>query len=183
MSDVPPLGWQAEQISMILRRAAPDQLEKAELLDQSGLQVDEFRVGVAELESAGLLDEAADHYGWRPPGSGPTAPPPDSDEAEEADAAPRVRDVEPIANAPATGPTYRADYRVVVQFAATRGEGRDEAALKRATTIGERLAEFSGGAVEMDALDAFDAPRRVFGGADESDAAPGVEAPPEAERG
>ena len=154
----------AAHLRSLLERE-PDGYEKAELLDLSGLEPGEFRDAIALLESDLAPDE--ERYVLIRRVGGPSEDPGEDgpDTAGEGltgdgdQDAPRPRlDAGP----PASGPSYRASFGVVMQFGATRGENRDAAAVKRAEAFGAALQEFTGGTVTLEALDAFDAPRSVL---------------------
>jgi hypothetical protein len=156
----------ADALLVELRRAGPDGMEKGELAIAVGLEPDDFRAGMAQLEelSAVRIDgeryiaidtvEASDLVGTAVPSGGA--------DDQDAEHEPPPDSPPPIPAAPAKGPTYRAIFSVAVTFGATRGENRDEQAMKRASQIGSNLAEHSGGSVELEGLEAYDSARVVF---------------------
>lgn len=160
--------WAADPIEVELQRAAPGRVEKAELVDLTGIETDDLRAGLASLEAEGRIGEDGDGYFLMSDGKEAGPPPPDPDVPEDA---PRGTPSD-VANAaalqaPGAGPSYRATYGLQLAFAGARGGKRDDAAKETAQQLEEMIADAVNGAVgigvsvELTDLEAFDSPRRI----------------------
>ena len=161
----------AETILPIIKRAAPEAIERAELVDQCGLETDEIRAGLAHLlDGDAIREEGA---GFALASSAPSAAP-SADEAagEEGEGAPETADPASPASVPGAGQNYRATFDVTLTF----GEKKDDAALQAAAAIEEEIADlvherYPNAVVSVDVskVEAYK-PRVIFGeGAEAAD--------------
>lgn len=170
----------ADQVLVILKRAWPGEVEKQDLVEQSGLSPTDLRDVLDQLRRDDELDEDGDNFAWRNPedpertGDTPAAPPSDS-EGEQ-----------PVSEGRMALPDHsqgrvQVAYLVTASFAPERGQ-TDGSLEAKAGKIGEQMGNVLGTAmptlganVLLSKVNVFDKPRTVF----DADAPP-VEEEPEA---
>lgn len=154
----------AGHVAALLQRVAPEALDSADLLAESGFESDELRDAIKELEDEGLVEGAEDGYRY-------------IDTAERL--ATQVQIAEPQSDAPDSeeevlpdGPGADTHFRVSIAVLATFGKARgdtDDAASKRAQAIAVEAGNVLAAAmpnlhfhVEVQRLEAFDKPRQLW---------------------
>ena len=153
----------ADEIEVLLQRAAPGALEKGELVDQVGLTTDELREGLGWLEAQGQVkyteDGDFDGYVWVEEGAAPREPDAPADE-EEDDDDPRA------APGPALDAHVRARFQVVASFS---GSSSDDASIRKAQVLADEIGNALAIAfpklalhVDVEAVEAFDNPRALW---------------------
>jgi hypothetical protein len=153
----------AEAILPLIKRASPEAIERAELVDQCGLETDEIRAGIAFLVEGGTIREEGGGYAIAsaPPAAAPSA---DGDGASDEEA-PETDDPASPASVPGSGQNYRATFEVTATFAETK----DEAALAAAAAMEEEIADlihakYPGAVIGVDVtrIEAYK-PRVIYG--------------------
>lgn len=152
----------ADALLPLIRRAAPEPIERAELVDQSGLETDEARAGIAFLEEGGMIREEGGGYALA---SASPAPPTAAPSANGDEAAPETSDPTSPASVPGTGQNYRASFAVTATF----GEKTDDGALAAAAAMEEEIADliharYPGAVIGVDVtrIEAYK-PRVIYG--------------------
>jgi hypothetical protein len=161
-------GIAADVIYPLIRRVAPGELTKSELVEQCGLDNDEIRAGVQRLLDGGRIHATED--GWAVAGAGASeaggAPPPEDDDEGPAPNEPgdAPDPGSPGVAVPEEG--YKAIYEVTVAF----GGKEDEAAIAIAAEMEEEIADLLHSryphavvGAEVKGLVAY-RPRVIFGG-------------------
>jgi len=149
------LSPDAEEVSIALRRAYPEEVEAAELADQTGLNNQELKAALDELRGRGALNEEGEHYAWLDPEDPERVPEPAGGSGSGEETPPGEG-----GGGPAAG--YRATLTLVVNFSGPRGENRDQAAAASArqleTEVANALAEagLAGAVVDLQRLEAVD---------------------------
>lgn len=160
----------SEAILPLIKRAAPEPIERAELVDQCGLQTDEIRAGLAFLVEGGTIREEGDGYAIAsaPPAAAPSA----NGNGASDEEAPETDDPTSPASVPGSGQNYRATFDVTATFAETK----DDAALAASAAMEEEIADLIHGkypgaviSVDVTRIEAYK-PRVIYGeGAKPSD--------------
>lgn len=153
----------ADALLPLIRRAAPEPIERAELVDQSGLETDEARAGITFLEEGGMIRE--EDGGFALASAPPTAAPSSGEgEGEGDEKPPETPDAASPASVPGTGQNYRATFEVTATFAETK----DDAALAAAAAMEEEIADlvhakYPGAVISVDVtrIEAYK-PRVIF---------------------
>lgn len=155
----------ADEIEVLLQRAAPGALEKGELVDQVGLNTDELREGLAWLEAEGQVKYTEegdfDGYVWVEEGEAPAAAGEEESESEADD------DDDPrAAPGPALDAHVRARFVVVASFSASSS---DDGSIRKAQALADEIGNALGMAfpklalhVDVEAVEAFDNPRPLW---------------------
>lgn len=166
MADLSPEDTKAaaEAILPLIKRASPEAIERAELVDQSGLETDEIRAGLAFLVEGGTIREEGGGYALA--GVAPTAAASDGKDGEgESDDGPETPDAASPASVPGSGQNYRASFAVTATFAETK----DEAAMQAAAAMEVEIAnlihgKYPGAVISVDVarIEAFK-PRVIYG--------------------
>ena len=135
MADLSPEDAQAaaEVILPLIRRASPEPIERAELVDRAGLETDEIRAGLGHLTEAGTIREEGGGYALT--SAAPTAAP--ADGASDDEKGPETADAASPASVPGSGQNYRASFEVTTTFAETK----DDAALGAAGAMEVEIAD------------------------------------------
>lgn len=141
----------------LIRRVAPGALEKAELVEQSGMETDEIREGLEFLTAEGKIEETEDGYKL----AGAEA------KAVEATAEEQPGGADP--GTPMSVPGVQKGYRATMEVTVTYGgPERDEEAMAEAAAMEERIANLVHGeypdavvAVEVKKVEAYQ-PRVIF---------------------
>jgi hypothetical protein len=154
----------ADQILPLISRAAPEPIERAELVDTSGLETDELRAGLAWLEEKEQIREEGGGYVLA--SAAPAASSSANGDGADDEEAPETSDPASPASVPGSGENYRATFDVMVTF----GEKRDEAALQAAAAMETEIAElihakYPGAVLSVDVskVEAYK-PRVIYGG-------------------
>ncbi|HEV2790203.1 MAG TPA: hypothetical protein VGV69_02760 [Solirubrobacterales bacterium] len=167
----------SDQVLVILKRAWPGEVEKEDLIEQSGLGPQDLDEVMGDIRRHGEVDESGEHFAWRNPeaphrelaASGQTEQPA-ADERAEGDALPDERLDLPDH---ALG-RVQVQYLVTGSFAPGRNPN-DEGLKARSAKIGEEIGNVLGQA--MPGLGAnvaplkayvFDKPRVLFDATDPS---------------
>lgn len=161
----------ADEIILILQRAYPGEVEKAELLDQSGLSDSDLRGVLDYLAQEGQLDPDADEFKWRDPSGAGSAPPEDFPAEEDEEAEDELAEQPTVeATTPATDGSLlaRMTLGVIVNFSRSPGES-DDALNRKALQVSKKVEEAIrsdlprlGVSVQVDRLEAWGAPRVIF---------------------
>lgn len=154
-----------DQVLVVLKRAWPGEVEKEDLVEQSGLGPADLRDVLDQLRRDGELDEDGDNFAWRNPedpdrtlaGSTPAPGEPDEEPAEERMSLPDH----------STG-RVQVSFVVTAAFTPERGQG-DDSLRTKAEKIGEQMGNVLGSAmptlganVAVSKVEVFDKPRTVF---------------------
>lgn len=127
----------ADALLPLIRRVSPGALEKAEIVEQSGLEAEEIREGLALLEEQGKIEDTDD--GYRVVGTSTLADSAASGPGGDGDGEkPREDDPASPASVPGSAQSYRATFSVTATYG---GAKRDEAALQQAAAMEEEIAE------------------------------------------
>jgi hypothetical protein len=166
VTDLPPEDAKAaaEVILPLIKRSAPEAIERAELVDQSGLETDEIRAGLSFLVEGGTIREEGGGYALA--SAAPTAAASnDSEEEGPGEDGPETSDATSPASVPGSGQNYRATFEVTATFAETK----DEAALAAAAAMEEEIADmihakYTGAVISVDVsrIEAYK-PRVIYG--------------------
>lgn len=172
-TDAPQVPALADEVVLILQRAYPGEVEKGELLDQSGLSDSDLREVLHYLAEEGQLDPDAQEFKWRDPSGAGGAPPSEDYPAEDPDEEPGDDPGEQPtveATTPATDGSLlaRMTLEVVVNFSRSPGES-DDALNRKALQVSKKVEEAIrsdlprlGVSVQVDRLEAWGAPRVIF---------------------
>lgn len=156
-----------DQVLVVLKRAWPAEVEKQDLIEQSGLSPTDLRDVLDQLRRDEELDEEGDNFAWINPedpertGVVPGAAP-GEDEEEEDDLAARTTLPDHA------GRHVQVSFNVDASFAPGRGqsdEGLTKQAARIATEIGNVLGREMptlGANVTVAKVQVFDSPRIVF---------------------
>lgn len=163
------LGWTADVVEKALQRVHPNEMEKGELSDATGLNSQELRAGLEALEERGRLNVNGEGYALNLDGDDPARvpPPPEPDGEEEAgESEQQLAAAAPALQLPGAGAPYRAILKLTVAFAGARGGNADDDAKSTARRLEETVAEIVseglnvGVIVELTDLEALQ-PRKV----------------------
>lgn len=157
----------ADEIEILLQRAAPGSIEKAEVVSETGLGTDEVRAGVAHLEEQGRARET--DYGeltWAGDGDNPASDDDDSALIRENDLTGRLADLH--ADGPALSGQVRSTFEIVCSFGRAPGDS-DNSAILKTQAIAEEIGNALGAAmprldfhVDVRRVDTFDSPRTLW---------------------
>lgn len=173
MADLDVRPEAADEILIVLTRAAPGAVERDEILAEVGLGTDQVRDGLAHLENEGEIEETASgafKFVEEGAHSKPNAGEP-GDAIERVLGAGLTDDQEP--DGPALDAHIRSTFEVVCSFRRVSGESDDVALQKSqaiAVEIGNALAmalprlEWH---VEISGVEAYDKPRSLWPPSDE----------------
>lgn len=169
-----------DQVLVVLKRAWPGEVEKEDLVEQSGLSPTDLRDVLDQLRRDNELDEDGDNFAWRNPEdpdrtlAGASPAPGESGEDEEAAE-------ERMALPDHSNGRVQVSFVVTAAFTPERGQGDDSLRVK-AEKIAEQMGNVLGTAmptlganVAVSKVEVFDKPRTVFDAE-----APATEEDPEA---
>jgi hypothetical protein len=158
----------ADQVLVILKRAWPGEVEKEDLIEQSGLSPTDLRDVLDDLRRAQELDEKGDNFAWLnpedPDRTGVVTPAPGEDEQpdDEANLADRMQLPDH------TGRHVQVAFHVEGSFAPSRGQS-DDGLTAKAAKIAEEIGNILGTAlpalganVTVSKVQVYDSPRVVF---------------------
>lgn len=158
----------ADQLLVLLKRAWPGEVEKNDLVEQSGLAPNDLRDALDQLRRDGELDESGDNYAWRNPDDpereGRWEPAPGGDESPEEEASLEHR----LSLPDHTGRHVQVAFTITGSFAPSRGQSDDGMtgkAAKIAEEIGNILGQVLpslGANVTVSKVQVYDSPRVVF---------------------
>ena len=150
----------ADEVELLLQRAAPGEVEKEELISETGLPNDELREAIDWLREHGNLEDTENGYRL-PEGSASGEAPADEHEPEHEP----EHEEEP---GPALTAHVRSHFEVVCSFGRKPGE-TDDASLAKSQTIAAEIGNALSMAlpkldfhVSVLRVDAFDSPRPLF---------------------
>lgn len=130
----------ADVLLPLIRRVSPGALERAEVVEQSGLETDEIRDGIALLLEQRKIEDTDDGYrvlgaaslSEVAAGAAETEPTPEADGDGPVEANPASP-----ASVPGSAQSYRAKFDVSITYGGTT---RDEAAVQQAAAMEEEIA-------------------------------------------
>jgi hypothetical protein len=153
-----------DEVVVVLQRVHPGEMEKGELIEETGLTDSDLREVISYLEETGELDPKADGYRWNDrsePADIPGLADPDNEDLEES--------LQPSDAQAAAGRAEQARTELTVLASFTKGPGMSDKALvtkaqQVATEVGNVLAaampqvDFH---VEVSSVEAF-TPRPIW---------------------
>lgn len=163
----------ADEILIVLTRAAPGSVERAEILSEVGLGTDAVRAGLSFLEEEGEVIETAEgDYKYVDKDEKPSAATEPSDRVASALGAGLTDDEEPPG--PALDAHIRSTFEVTCSFARA-GSENDSVALEKSRAISVEIGNALAMAfprlewhVEIAGVEAYDKPRSLWPPSDES---------------
>lgn len=159
MSEVAERPPGADEVEIILQRAAPGEVEKGELVEEAGLAADELRASIEWLREHEGLEETDSGYRLG------------ADEASAKRAEDPAPDFHPkpaTTAGPALAAHVRSHFEVVCSFPTVSDE-RDDVAVAKAQAISTEIGNVLAAAmphlsfhVNVSRVDAYDDPRTLF---------------------
>jgi hypothetical protein len=163
----------ADEILIVLTRAAPGAVERDEILAEVGLGSDEIRDGLEYLEKEGEITETqSGSFKYQEEGSRPAAEPHEPGDRIAAALGANHADADEPPG-PALDAHVRSTFEVVCSFRRVAGEG-DEVALQKSQAISIEIGNALAMAyprlewhVELAGVEAYDKPRSLWPPSDE----------------